>query len=185
MGNRDSRKPSAQERRQDFGAARSVLYHGAGSLGLPGSGFLDRGRVDSFSDGARDQPGERRTGVTDHMWSCDQGWPDLLGSSGCFAGRHCFRLAGRLMPDVDHLEWREVAAGTSRTSPLFSQGKLMISRYSGKTSFSSTYLCEGSLVALLVSAYYWQQVFARCYRRVPIHDRAADLFGKSIAADKP
>lgn len=105
-----------------------------------------------------------------------------------------FALIYKFMPDVD-LEWREVAAGAALTSLLFSLGKLVIGLYLGKTGLGSTYGAAGSLVVLLVWVYYsaqvfllgaeFTQVFARRYGRGAIHGPATDLFGGSIASEKP
>ena len=60
-----------------------------------------------------------------------------------------FALIYKFLPDVD-LAWREVAAGATLTSLLFSLGKLAIGLYLGKTGLASTYGAAGSLVAMLV-----------------------------------
>ena len=105
-----------------------------------------------------------------------------------------FALIYKFMPDVD-LRWRDVAPGAVLTSLLFSLGKLLIGLYLGKTSLGSTYGAAGSLVVLLVWVYYsaqvfllgaeFTQVFARRYSRGAIHGSATDVFGGSIATEKP
>lgn len=69
-----------------------------------------------------------------------------------------FALIYKVMPDVN-LRWREVVAGATLTSLLFSLGKLGIGLYLGKTGLASTYGAAGSLVVLLVWVYYSAQVF--------------------------
>lgn len=105
-----------------------------------------------------------------------------------------FALIYKVMPDVD-LKWRDVAAGAALTSLLFSLGKLLIGLYLGKASLGSTYGAAGSLVVLLVWVYYsaqiflfggeFTQVFARRYSPSAIHGSATDVFGGSIAIEKP
>jgi membrane protein len=105
-----------------------------------------------------------------------------------------FALIYKFMPDVD-LGWREVAAGATLTSLLFSLGKLVIGLYLGKTGLGSTYGAAGSLVVLLVWVYYsaqvfllgaeFTQVFARRYGSGAIHGPATDVLGGSIAGGKP
>ena len=69
-----------------------------------------------------------------------------------------FAMIYKFLPDVE-LGWREVVAGATLTSLLFSVGKLVIGLYLGKTGLASAYGAAGSLVALLVWVYYSAQVF--------------------------
>jgi len=67
-------------------------------------------------------------------------------------------LIYKVMPNVE-LKWRDVAAGATLTSVLFSLGKLLIGLYLSKTNLGSTYGAAGSLVVLLVWVYYSSQIF--------------------------
>ena len=64
----------------------------------------------------------------------------------------------KILPDL-HLQWSDVMAGAVLASLLFTLGKQPLAFYLGKVSFASAYGAAGSLVVILVWAYYSAQLF--------------------------
>ena len=69
-----------------------------------------------------------------------------------------FAAIYKFLPDVQ-LKWSDVVVGACFTSLLFSIGKQLIGVYLGKASFGSTYGAAGSLVIVLMWAYYSARLF--------------------------
>jgi membrane protein len=95
-----------------------------------------------------------------------------------------FALMFRYLPDV-RIEWRDVRFGALSTAVLFAIGKHLLGLYLGRGSVGSAYGAAGSLIVLLVWAYYsalifflgaeWTQVWARQQGRGIDPDENAEL----------
>jgi membrane protein len=84
---------------------------------------------------------------------------DVLNSLVSFAViAGLFAVIYKVMPDV-RIEWRDVMLGGAVTSLLFTIGKLLLSVYLGRASYSSTYGAAGSVVVLIAWIYYSGQIF--------------------------
>lgn len=68
-----------------------------------------------------------------------------------------FAMIFRFLPDVK-IEWRDVMFGAAVTAVLFTIGKFLIGLYLGNSSVSSVYGAAGSLVIVLLWAYYSSQI---------------------------
>lgn len=64
-----------------------------------------------------------------------------------------FAAIFKVLPD-EKIAWRDVWVGACITSFLFAIGKFLIGLYLGKTSFGSAYGASGSLVIIMLWAYY-------------------------------
>lgn len=64
-----------------------------------------------------------------------------------------FALMFKVLPDAT-VQWRDVVAGALVTAALFVVGKVLIGLYIGHSALASSYGAAGSLVAILVWAYY-------------------------------
>lgn len=64
-----------------------------------------------------------------------------------------FALMFKVLPDAT-VRWRDVVAGALVTAALFVVGKVLIGLYIGHSALASSYGAAGSLVAILVWAYY-------------------------------
>ena len=69
-----------------------------------------------------------------------------------------FALVYKYLPQ-ERLNWRDVWVGSSVTAILFNIGKFAIGYYLGKSAFASVYGAAGSLLVLLLWAYYSAQIF--------------------------
>lgn len=69
-----------------------------------------------------------------------------------------FALVYKYVPQ-ERMEWRDVRVGALVASALFNFGKLGIGYYFGKGAFSTVYGAAGSLLILLLWAYYSAQIF--------------------------
>lgn len=69
-----------------------------------------------------------------------------------------FAIMFKYLPDVK-IAWRDVIVGAVATAILFTIGKTLIGLYLGNSSTTSTYGAAGSLVVLLLWAYYSAQIF--------------------------
>lgn len=68
-----------------------------------------------------------------------------------------FAMIFRFLPDVK-IAWRDVWFGASVTALLFTIGKTLIGLYLGNSSVASVYGAAGSLVVVLLWAYYSSQI---------------------------
>lgn len=68
-----------------------------------------------------------------------------------------FATIYKLLPDVK-ITWSDVWIGAAITALLFVIGKYLIGLYLGNSSFSSTYGAAGSIIIVLVWAYYSAQI---------------------------
>jgi membrane protein len=68
-----------------------------------------------------------------------------------------FALVYKYIPQ-EKIEWRDVWAGSVVAAALFNIGKLAIGFYLGKSAFASHYGAAGSLLILLLWAYYSAQI---------------------------
>ena len=68
-----------------------------------------------------------------------------------------FAMIFRFLPDVK-IAWRDVWFGAAVTALLFTIGKTLIGLYLGNSSVASVYGAAGSLVILLLWAYYSSQI---------------------------
>jgi len=69
-----------------------------------------------------------------------------------------FALVYKYIPQVK-MEWGDVWVGAGVAAALFNIGKLAIGYYLGRSAFASTYGAAGSLLVLLLWAYYSAQIF--------------------------
>lgn len=69
-----------------------------------------------------------------------------------------FAIMFKYLPDAK-IAWRDVIVGAIATALLFTIGKTLIGLYLGNSSTTSTYGAAGSLVVLLLWAYYAAQIF--------------------------
>jgi len=79
-------------------------------------------------------------------------------------------LIYRILPDV-RLSWRDVAWGSALTAVLFSIGKYAIGFYLQGTNIASTYGAAGSLVLVLIWAYYSALIFLLGAEFTRVHSR--------------
>lgn len=68
-----------------------------------------------------------------------------------------FAMILRFLPDVK-IQWRDVWFGAAVTALLFTIGKVLIGLYLGNSSVSTVYGAAGSLVVILLWAYYSSQI---------------------------
>jgi membrane protein len=68
-----------------------------------------------------------------------------------------FAMIFRVLPDVK-IQWRDVWFGAAVTALLFTIGKFLIGLYLGNSSVTSVYGAAGSLVVILLWAYYSSQI---------------------------
>jgi len=68
-----------------------------------------------------------------------------------------FAMIFRFLPDVK-IQWRDVMFGATVTALLFTIGKFLIGLYLGNSSVASVYGAAGSLVIILLWAYYSSQI---------------------------
>ena len=83
-----------------------------------------------------------------------------------------FALIFKVLPDVK-IGWRDVWLGAAVTALLFTLGKFLLGLYLGRAAFESAYGAAGTLVILMLWAYYssqilffgaeFTQVFAKSY----------------------
>jgi len=69
-----------------------------------------------------------------------------------------FAMIFKFLPDAK-VAWRDVWVGAAFTSILFVAGKYLIGLYLGRSSLGSVYGAAGSVVVLIVWAYYAAQIF--------------------------
>jgi membrane protein len=69
-----------------------------------------------------------------------------------------FALVYKYIPQVK-MEWGDVWLGALVAAALFNIGKLAIGYYLGRSAFASVYGAAGSLLVLLLWAYYSAQIF--------------------------
>ncbi len=86
------------------------------------------------------------------------------------AGTVMFGLIFKVLPDVE-IAWRDVWVGALVTAILFSIGKFLFGLYIGYSAIGSAYGAIGSILVLLLWAYYSAQIFflgaefTQCYAR--------------------
>jgi len=103
-----------------------------------------------------------------------------------------FALIFKVLPDA-YIAWRDVWSGALLTAVLFELGKLLIGLYLGNASVGSSYGAAGSIIVILIWAYYSAQILLfgaelthayavqRAGRVVPVN-APAPLPGRSSAA---
>lgn len=69
-----------------------------------------------------------------------------------------FGLIFRVLPSVQ-IRWRQAAEGALVTSGLFTVGRLAVAAWLGRKSLDSTFGAAGSVVLLMLWAYYSAQIF--------------------------
>ncbi len=79
----------------------------------------------------------------------------LISFAGIFA---LIGLILRYVPDV-RLRWRDVWQGALATAVLFTVGKALLGLYLGKAAVGSAYGAAGSLVVVILWAYYFAMIF--------------------------
>ena len=96
-----------------------------------------------------------------------------------------FALIFKLLPDAD-VKWHDVWIGAGITSVLFTVGQLLISWYLAKQGLASTYAEAGSVLVLLLWAYYSAQIllFGAEFTKVYAH-RHGSRSGQQTPADVP
>lgn len=80
------------------------------------------------------------------------------GALGLLISTVLFALVYKFIPQ-EHVHWRDVLVGAFVTGVLFNIGKFAIGFYIGKSAFASVYGAAGSLLVLLLWAYYSAQIF--------------------------
>jgi membrane protein len=97
-----------------------------------------------------------------------------------------FAVLFRYLPDVQ-IEWHDVLIGAMFTAVLFTIGKFLIGMYLGKASIGSAYGAAGSLVIVLVWAYYSAQIFffGAEFTQVYAEEVGSDPFQKRSNATQP
>jgi len=96
-----------------------------------------------------------------------------------------FAMIYKLLPDVS-LAWRHVFIGAAITAALFTLGKFLIGLYLGQAAVSSTFGAAGSILVILLWAYYsalifllgaeFTQVYARVTRPdLIVHEESVPL----------
>jgi membrane protein len=68
-----------------------------------------------------------------------------------------FAMIFKILPDIE-VRWRDVWIGAVATALLFTVGKFGLGLYLGRTAVGSAYGAAGSLVVVLVWAYYSAQI---------------------------
>ncbi len=123
------------------------------------------------------------------LWSCIH----FAVSTSVFAA--VFALMFRYLPDV-RIQWRDVWFGGLSTALLFAVGKYAVGLYLGRSSVGSAYGAAGSLIVVLVWAYYsalifffgaeMTQVWARQHGRgIEPYETAASTDSEARAAWRP
>jgi membrane protein len=79
-------------------------------------------------------------------------------------------LIYRVLPDVE-IGWRDVVWGSAVTAVLFLAGKYAIGFYLQRTNIASTYGAAGSLVLILIWAYYSSLIFLLGAEFTRVHSR--------------
>jgi membrane protein len=69
-----------------------------------------------------------------------------------------FAALFKFLPDA-HIAWRDVWIGAATTAVLFALGKTLLGYYFGRAAAMSMYGAAGSLVIVLLWAYYSAQIF--------------------------
>lgn len=87
-----------------------------------------------------------------------------------------FGVVFRVLPDA-RIRWKDVRAGAMITAALFMLGKFLISFYINQSEVGSTYGAAGSLVVLLVWAYYSSMIL---YFGAEFTKAYATRFGRAI-----
>lgn len=90
-----------------------------------------------------------------------------------------FAMIYKFLPDVK-ITWSDVWIGAAITALLFAIGKSLIGLYLGQSSFSSTYGAAGSIVIILVWAYYSAQILFFGAEFTQVYARR---YGSQIVAD--
>ncbi len=80
------------------------------------------------------------------------------GALGLIISTVLFALVYKFIPQ-ERVHWRDVWVGALVTGVLFNMGKFAIGYYIGKSAFASVYGAAGSLLVLLLWAYYSAQIF--------------------------
>jgi membrane protein len=71
-----------------------------------------------------------------------------------------FAMIFKILPDIE-VRWRDVWIGAVATALVFTVGKFGLGLYLGRTAVGSAYGAAGSLVVVLVWAYYSNPLFGR------------------------
>lgn len=81
-----------------------------------------------------------------------------------------FALIFRILPDT-YIAWRDVWVGAGLTAVLFTAGKFLIGLYLGQAAVASSYGAAGSLIIILLWAFYSSQIlfFGAEFTRVFTH----------------
>jgi membrane protein len=100
-------------------------------------------------------------GVQEYIgeWLPMPGWTaQLLDVVISFAGvTLLFAMIYKYLPDVQ-IRWRDVWLGAAVTALLFTVGKFLLGLYLGRASFTSAYGAAGTIVIILLWAYYSAQI---------------------------
>lgn len=85
-----------------------------------------------------------------------------------------FALVFKILPD-ERIAWRDAWVGGAFTATLFSVGNLLLGFYLGRTSVASAYGAAGSLILLVLWAYYSAQIlyFGAEFTHVYAHTRGS------------
>jgi membrane protein len=90
-----------------------------------------------------------------------------------------FAMIFRFLPDA-RVAWKDVWLGAAMTSLLFALGKMLLGFYLGHSTVASAYGAAGSLVALMIWAYYSAQIFLFGAELTRVY---ANKYGSSIVSD--
>jgi membrane protein len=97
-----------------------------------------------------------------------------------------FFLLLKLLPDSNP-RWKPALSGAVVTAGLFTVGKTLLSFYLGKTAVASVYGAAGSIIVLLLAAYYFSQIFflgAILCRELTLRERQGELGGGGVLGPK-
>ncbi|HTM54378.1 MAG TPA: YihY/virulence factor BrkB family protein [Pirellulales bacterium] len=81
-----------------------------------------------------------------------------------------FAMTFKVLPDVE-ISWRDVWLGAAVTSILFNVGKFLIGLYIGHAAFTSSYGAVGTVLIVLVWAYYSAQILLFGAEFTKVHAR--------------
>jgi len=95
-----------------------------------------------------------------------------------------FAMTFKVLPDVE-ISWRDVWLGAAVTSILFNVGKFLIGLYIGQAAFTSSYGAAGTVLIVLVWAYYSAQILLFGAEFTKVHARMRGSIIKPARTAEP